>query len=109
MRQNNWPAIQHACQQILFSAGQKLERRSYITNLSGVADLYNQQMAAFELPAHLPMEAVKTILYEKHDIEVPCYQWEGRNIIRISIQANNTAGDDEKLVSALDQIIIDSR
>jgi len=108
MKQNNWPVIQRGCQQLLFSAVQKLERQFNIANLSKIGDRYSQQMAAIELPAHLPMGTVKATLYEKYNIEVPCYQWEGKNIIRVSIQAYNTAEDIEKLVAALDQIIGES-
>jgi isopenicillin-N epimerase len=108
MKLNNWPEIQRRCQQLLFSAVHQLEQHYSTANLSKIGAQFNQQMAAIELPEHLQMETVKTTLYEKYNIEVYCYQWEGKNIIRVSIQAYNTVEDIEKLLAALDQIIYDS-
>ena len=108
MEQNHWPEIQRDCQELLFSAVQKLEQHLNTANISKIGDQFSHQMAALELPVQLQMETVKATLYEKYNIEVPCYQWEGRNIIRVSIQGYNSTEDVEKLVTAIDQIIYNS-
>jgi len=62
------------------------------------------QMSAAELPPCKP-ENVQRRLLEEHAVEVPCREWEGRPLIRISCQAYNDALDVERLLAALPECI----
>jgi isopenicillin-N epimerase len=58
------------------------------------------QMGSVELPPCDPDE-VQRRLREEHRIEVPCFEWNGRPLLRISAQGYNTEADVARLVEAL--------
>jgi isopenicillin-N epimerase len=62
------------------------------------------QMIAVELPACDPHE-VQRRLREEHAIEVPCFERNGRVLLRLSVQGYNTADDIERLVTALPVVL----
>ena len=41
-------------------------------------------------------------LYEEHRVEVPVYEWEGTNLLRVSIGPYNDEDDVDRLVGALE-------
>jgi isopenicillin-N epimerase len=57
-------------------------------------------MRAFALPPGDPDELWRR-LYEEFRVEVPVYEWEGRQILRVSIGPYNDESDVERLVDAL--------
>lgn len=58
------------------------------------------QMVAVELPACDPDE-VQRRLRDEHRIEAPCFERNGRPLLRLSVQGYNTEEDVERLVVAL--------
>jgi isopenicillin-N epimerase len=38
---------------------------------------------------------------EDHAIEIPCFDWQGRAIVRLSVQGYNTQAEMDRLVAAL--------
>ncbi|MGQ0605178.1 MAG: aminotransferase class V-fold PLP-dependent enzyme [Anaerolineales bacterium] len=55
-------------------------------------------------PAPLPpcdVAVLKSRLYDEYRIEVPVYRWQGRPVIRVSLQAYNSRDDVDKLLDAL--------
>jgi isopenicillin-N epimerase len=62
------------------------------------------QMLAVELPPCDPKD-VQRRLYEEHRIEVPCFDHDGRPLLRISVQGYNDEGDIEALVAALPRVL----
>jgi isopenicillin-N epimerase len=58
------------------------------------------QMSAAQLPPCDP-EEVQRRLREEHAIEVPCKEWQGLPLIRVSIQGYNDETDVERLLAAL--------
>ncbi|HKP18713.1 MAG TPA: aminotransferase class V-fold PLP-dependent enzyme [Gaiellaceae bacterium] len=58
------------------------------------------QMVAVELPPCDP-DAIQRQLYDRHRIEVPCFEHAGGPLLRISVQGYNTEEDVERLVAAL--------
>jgi isopenicillin-N epimerase len=58
------------------------------------------QMAAVELPPCDPAE-VQRRLREEHGIEVPCFERNGRPLLRLSVQGYNTEEDLDRLATAL--------
>ena len=49
-------------------------------------------MVSHPLPKDTPTD-LKEILWNKHKIEIPIFEWKGLNLIRISIQIYNTKKD----------------
>lgn len=59
------------------------------------------QMEAVTLPACDPL-ALHAALTERHRVEVPCYWWRGRPLLRVAVQGYNDARDLDALFAALD-------
>jgi isopenicillin-N epimerase len=59
------------------------------------------QMVAVELPAGTHVEELQRRLFDEHRIEVPCFEHDGRPLLRISVQGYNDEGDIEQLVEAM--------
>lgn len=50
-------------------------------------------------------DEVYTALWKEHQVEVPIIPWQGKNLVRVSIQAYNTDDDWRALAHALEQIL----
>jgi selenocysteine lyase/cysteine desulfurase len=61
-------------------------------------------MVAAELPPCDPV-SVQHRLREEHRIEVPVREWNGRILIRVSVQAYNDAADVTALLEALPLVL----
>jgi isopenicillin-N epimerase len=67
-----------------------------------------EQMASVELP---PCDAaeVRRRLWDEHRIEVVAEEWNGRPLLRVSVQVYNTRDDLQALVEALDRLGLSPR
>jgi isopenicillin-N epimerase len=95
-----WPEVGERCHQLLSIA---LDR---ISELTGRPSLYEsrdqyRQMAVAELPHVADPALFNRRLFDRYRIEIPCLPWNGRPLLRLSIQAYNSEEDIEKLLSAL--------
>jgi len=59
-------------------------------------------MAASPLPA-CNAAALQRRLYDEYHVEVPIINWNGRQLVRVSVQGYNTREDVEVLLRALEQ------
>jgi isopenicillin-N epimerase len=62
------------------------------------------QMVALELPQCDPDELWRR-LSEEHRIEAPCWTWNDRPLLRISVAAYNDEGDLRRLEAALESLL----
>lgn len=98
--ERDWPAVRRECHALLRSA------RQAMTDVTGLAPIcpdsaeWYVQMASFPLPA-CDAGVLKRRLYDEHRIEVPITDWTGRQFVRVSIQAYNSAEDVAALVHSL--------
>jgi isopenicillin-N epimerase len=105
MQAHDWPAVRQRCHTLLCQA---LER---ISALSGLQPVYPpggeffSQMAVAPLPDDVDMNTLKERLYDEYCIEIPLTEWNGRKLIRISVQGYNTTDDLDALVEALHKLI----
>ena len=101
---HDWDAVRRACQGLLRAA------RSAIGTITGIPPLcpddgtWFSQMASIPLPPCDP-EAITQRLYEAHRIEVPVWNWNGRQLMRVSVQGYNTQADLNALVEALGSVL----
>jgi isopenicillin-N epimerase len=95
-RANDWDRVRERCHALLADALDALGREPLAGDFV--------QMAAFELPP-CDVEDVQRRLREEHAIEVPCWEWNGRPLLRISVQGYNTREDLERLVAALREVL----
>ncbi|MGD2076832.1 MAG: aminotransferase class V-fold PLP-dependent enzyme, partial [Chloroflexota bacterium] len=75
--ENDWPAVRHACHNLLREA---IDR---IVELTGIGQCYPDsshyaQMAVARLPAQSDLPGFKDRLYDDFRIEVPCIEWQDR-------------------------------
>lgn len=100
MREHDWPAVQARCRALLRDA------RARITALTGLPPItpddpaWYAQMAAFPLP-RCDLDALKRRLYDEYHVEVPFVAWNGRQFVRVSVQAYNSPEDIDALVRGL--------
>jgi|TARA_Y100000294_G_scaffold46670_1_gene43313 isopenicillin-N epimerase len=62
------------------------------------------QLVAHPLPKNIPSN-LKKRLWEEYQIEIPVFEWNGQEFVRVSIQIYNTQKDVDLLMSALRSLI----
>lgn len=107
-QENNWDAVRAECHAMAVYAQEQ------ILGLSGLEPLSNEdwfaQMVTVPLPA-CNVESVKKRLYDEYRIEVPVFEWSGKDqsrkrpFVRVSLQAYNTRNEVDALCEALKKIL----
>jgi isopenicillin-N epimerase len=103
--EHDWPRVQAECHNLLREARRRIEEygrtavRPYEPICPDSPEWY-AQMAAFPLPL-CDAGALQRRLYEEYRVEVPIIDWNGRQLVRVSVQGYNTPGDVGALVQAL--------
>lgn len=98
--EHDWPRVRAACHALLQQARSAIGELTGLPFLSPDSPEWYAQMAAFPLPA-CGAEALQHRLYDEHRIEVPIVDWNGHQLVRVSIQGYNSQQDVEALVKAL--------
>ena len=62
------------------------------------------QMASIELPVN-DIISFKNRLLSDYNIEIPIFEWKGRNLLRLSINAYNDEKDADRLINAIKELI----
>src|SRR5258707_2901410 len=102
--QHRWDEVPAACHALACQALHDIEQ---ITGLSAnyPNDDWFAQMFSAPLPDFADVAGLKEQLYDEHRIEVPVHQWNGRKLMRVSLQGYNDAGDVNSLRSALRHLL----
>ena len=97
---HQWERVRTACHDLL---GDVLNGIVGITGLPTFYpdDSWYAQMATAPLAPETDIVKLKSRLYDEYRIEVPLIEWNGKKLIRVSVQAYNTRWDIEQLVEAL--------
>ena len=101
---HDWPAVQRACHALAQHA------RSVLAEIGGLPPLipdspeWYAQMACVPFP-FADAEAARTRLWAERKIEVPVTSWNGRALVRVSIQAYNTEADVDALAAGLRSLV----
>jgi len=101
--QNEIKKRQSQCRQLVRYAAKEFEN-ILRTDPIFLDDDWIGQMVSYPLPALCP-DNLKENLWNDFQIEIPVFQWEDMQFIRISIQVYNSKKDIEHLMSALDSLI----
>lgn len=102
---HHWPAVQHRCQKILADGIKRIDK------LTGLDTIYSNEAAPFVQMAVVRLSLVQDIsefqmeLLQQYRIEVPCIEWNGQHLIRISVQGYNTEADLDALVTAVGELL----
>jgi isopenicillin-N epimerase len=98
--QNDWATVRAACHDLLAAI------RSDVAARTGLPEICPDSTDWWSQMAVLPILQTDTAelhrhLWEEFRIEVPLTQWNGRQFVRVSIQAYSTPDDGARLIEAL--------
>lgn len=100
--EHDWPAVRRACHALAVGARDRLSSVVGMPPLCAASSFV--QMCSIELPPG-SIDLLGTRLWDDYCIEVPLVRWNGREFVRISIQAYNRVGDVERLEEALKALL----
>ena len=99
---HDWQGVRRECHEMAIWARERL------SEVLGTPQLCSSdqfvQMFSVELAAG-SIDRLGTRLWDEYQIEVPMVRWNGREFMRVSIQAYNRVADVERLVAALKTIL----
>lgn len=101
--EHKWDDVRAQCHHLAQSARQRITALTGLPPLSPDSSEWYMQMVAVPLPPCDTLQ-IKTRLYDEFRLEVPIIEWQGRQLIRVSIQAYNSPEDVDVLVNALGNI-----
>ncbi|GAB4502556.1 MAG: aminotransferase class V-fold PLP-dependent enzyme [Anaerolineales bacterium] len=104
-QENDWERVRAACKELLTDALLRLNRLTGLEPLCPLPSAFYTQMACAPLPAESDLAALKARLYDEFQVEVPLIDWQGRKLMRISVQAYNTQADLEALLSGVGECL----
>ena len=101
-KEHHWHEVRDACHKMAVWAAEE------ISGVAGTPRICSDdgfiQMCSIELPAG-SFSRLGTQVWDDYRVEVPLVRWNGRELLRISIQAYNKAEDVERLRSALKDLL----
>ena len=103
--QHNWPVVRRQCHELAAELRQRIIRLTGIPAIYPDSPDWYQQMGTVPLPESVDICELKSALYDRYKIEVPLIEWNGRKLIRFSLQAYNTITDVLALEQALKGLI----
>jgi isopenicillin-N epimerase len=101
---HDWTTVRRQCHELARYGRERITALTGLAPLSPDEPSWYAQMVALPLPA-CEAAALKRRLYDDYAIEIPVLDWNGRQLIRISIQAYNSQDDVDKLLGALRQLL----
>jgi isopenicillin-N epimerase len=104
-REHHWSAVRTHCHDLLSQAVQRISALTGLPQIYSSGEGHYAQMATALLPNSADLIQLKQQLYDDFRIEVPCLEWEGLKLIRISIQGYNSQSDVDELVNALANLL----
>jgi isopenicillin-N epimerase len=108
LREHHWPAVRQACHALARTARSALAAESRLPPLSADSATWYAQMVSVPVPL-VDAERARTRLWKEFNIEAPVTAWNGRRLVRVSIQGYNTEADVEALVAAVARLIAEER
>jgi len=111
--EHDWEKVRGACRELAYETQERICALTGQTpmwppqfqNHNRWGDSGGLQMIAAPLPDVVDIAALKTHLYDDYRVEVPLIQWNGRKLIRVSVQGYNTRRDVDVLVNALEHLL----
>lgn len=102
---HNWPVIRQQCHELAADLRQRVTKLTGIPAIYPDSAIWYQQMGTVPLPESVDICELKLQLYDRFKIEIPLIDWNGRKLMRFSLQAYNTPSDVLALESALKILI----
>ena len=102
-RQYSWDDVIANCKTLAQETALRIAEITGLTPLSS-PEFCAPQMVAIPLPDCDTFELQRALL-EKYSIEIPCYRWQNRCLVRLSVQGYNTRQQMDDLVKALSELL----
>ena len=103
-RERGWPAVRRLCHELASWVRRAILDQFGLEPLTPEGDEWYAQMVAVPLPP-CDTAQVKQRLLDEYSIEIPLPNWQGRPLVRVSVQGYTTRRDLERLVAALGGIL----
>ena len=101
---HDWSRVREKCHELLREARRGMEELTGLPPLCPDSREWYAQMASFPLPA-CDGAAIQRRLYDEYRVEVPVIEWNGRQLVRVSVQGYSAAEDLKALVGALSALL----
>jgi len=102
-QRNTWADVRANCHELVRRARGPLVAALGAPSVAPDDSAWFAQMNTFLLPDRVDGFALQRRLFDEHLVEIPAMLWNGRHVLRISIQGYNTWDDVERLVRAVEQ------
>ena len=104
MAEHDWDTVRDECHELLRYARRELSALTGLRPLTPDSTDWYAQMASLPLPS-CDLSALGGWLRDEHHIEVPVFEWNGRTLMRLSVQGYNTRSEVDTLLDALGRFI----
>lgn len=107
-REHGWDDVRARCGRLLHEARARLLAIPGVTALHPEGEVgtgeWMGQMEAVAVRGVVPLDLQRR-LYDEHAVEVVVQRWNGRAVLRVSIQAYNTHADVDALVEGMEAVL----
>ncbi len=104
-REHDWPRVRERSARLLREARARLLALPGVEALHPDDPAWTRQMEAVTVAWDDPFDLAAR-LYASHRVEVPVYAWNGRTVLRVSMQGYNDHADVDALIAALEQQLL---
>jgi isopenicillin-N epimerase len=102
---HEWTAVRQQSHELVQQAIQRIETLTGLPSLYGSDSSLYHQMAVASLPPLDDLMVLKNRLYDEYKVEIPCFPWQQRQLIRVSAQGYNSQSDIDALIEALTTLL----
>ncbi len=104
LHEHNWPAVRQACHALAARARGALLGVGGLPPLSADSPAWYAQMVGVPLPL-ADADGARTRLWTEFGVEAPITAWNGRSVLRVSIQGYNSQADVDALTAAAARLV----
>lgn len=101
MNENHWDDVRVRCHNLLRSAIKQICDQTGLSPLYPLESDFYHQMGTIPIPKMKDLTILKASFYHEYGIEIPCFEWNGRHFIRLSVQGYNSEDEIDQLVGAV--------
>ncbi|HVZ42020.1 MAG TPA: aminotransferase class V-fold PLP-dependent enzyme [Candidatus Kapabacteria bacterium] len=101
-QEHEWDGVRARCHELVREAREALSMEFGFVPVAPDDDAWFAQMSSFLIPDGIDAAALQERLFNEHLVEIPVFPWfNGRSLVRISVQGYNTAADVERLCTGI--------